>query len=355
MALTYTDYFILTLFSTEQPKKGSTVFHILQGKKTASILYRAADYSLDCFFGFFPTIVRHTFFQRLDQLVSVGYVTFNSDIDEYQQTVEGKEAAERYFSHHYYPTKVRWMTHGRAVQEFQKKVYFLTQIFSEIRHKNSRYIPLEKNGAIQQWAKQWLKQQRSDVQESAVKFGQEWKLLLSQLESENAIVVTQSMSGHQIVGLTKKQLAERMSVEALEISMREADTFSRLVELTVKQQMEVPLFYSILKEIMEQNDNSLSKSAKETIQLIQKGYSLEQVTNLRNLKKSTVSEHLIEWVILFPKVDIKPFIPKEIYQIAEDLMNENPAYTFKDMQEKVPAMEFLWFRLMQIERRRKNG
>src|SRR5690606_30451652 len=134
----------------------------------------------------------------------------------------------------YYPTKVRWMTHGRAVQEFQKKVYFLTQIFSEIRHKNSRYIPLEKNGAIQKWAKQWLKQQRSDVQESAVKFGQEWKLLLSQLESENAIVVAQSMSGHQIVGLTKKQLAEWMSVEALEISMREADTFSRLVELTVK-------------------------------------------------------------------------------------------------------------------------
>ncbi len=62
MALTYTDYFILTLFSTEQPKKGSTVFHILQGKKTASILYRAADYSLDCFLAFFQLSCGTLFF-----------------------------------------------------------------------------------------------------------------------------------------------------------------------------------------------------------------------------------------------------------------------------------------------------
>lgn len=355
MSLTYTDYFIMTLFSTDQSKKGTTVFHILQGKKTASILYRAADYSLDCFFGFFPTIGRHAFFQRLEQLVSLGYLSFFSANEEYQQTDEGKEVVEHYFSHHYYPKKLHWMTYGRAVQEFQKKVYFLTQIFSEIRHENSRYIPLEKNGDIQLWAKQWLKQQRSDLQQAAVKFGQEWKLLLSQLENENAIIIAQSLSGHQVVGLTKKQLAERMSVETLEINMREADTFSNLVELTVKLKNEAPLFYSILQEILQKNDNSLSKSAKETVQLIQKGYSLGQIEHVRNLKKSTISEHLIEWVILFPNVDIKPFIPKEIYETAADLIKENPSYTFKEMQELVPAMEFMWFRLMQIERRREDG
>lgn len=355
MALIYTDYFILALFSADLTKKGTTVFHILQGKRTASILYRAADYHLDCFFGLFPNIARDAFFQRLKQLVALGYLTFFSEKEEYKQTVEGKEAIEHYFSHHYYPEKLQWMTHGRAVQEFQQKIYFLTQIFSEIRHENSRYIPLEKSTTIQQWAKQWLKQLPFELQMSAVQFGKEWSFLLAHLDSENAIIVVQSMSGHQIVGLTKKQLAERMSLETLEISMREADTFSSLMDLARQHPKEAPLFHSIIQDILQKNDNSLSKSAKETIQLVHKGYSLEQVTHLRNLKKSTVSEHIIEWAILFPTADIKPFIPKEIYTKAADLMRKNADYSFKEMQVLVPEMEFLWFRLMQIEGRRKCG
>lgn len=354
MALTYNDLFILALFSNTQAKKGSTVFHILQGKRTASILYRAVDYSLEPFFGFFPQLDRSVFYQKLEELTSSGYLLYTHDSKEYLLSQTGENSVRQYLSDHYQPHHLNWLTQGRMVRDVQRKIYFITQILSEIRYENKRYLPVEKEYDIQQWVKRWIATQSKPLKELAAAFGMEWKVLLSNLETENAVILVHLMSGHDIVGLTKKQLAQQMNIPELEITVRQYDAMSCLIQQIHEIHQQVPLFASIVKDTAAPNKNGLSHSAKETALLLEKGFSIEKIVHIRRLKKSTISEHLIELVILFPTVEIEPFIPKEIYTSLKTLLADSPEVSFQEASDRLVNLEFWWFRLMQIERRRAN-
>ncbi|MBM6613717.1 helix-turn-helix domain-containing protein [Desemzia sp. RIT804] len=354
MALTYNDLFILNLFSNSQAKKGSTVFHILQGKRTASILYRAVDYSLEPFFGFFPKLDRSTFYNILEELTSLGYLSHLQENNEYLQTRMAEDSVQSYLSNHYQPRDLNWLKQGRAVQDIQRKIYFLTQIFSEIRHENKRYLPVEKDYDIQQWAKKWIAKQETALPELAVEFGMEWKRLLSSLETENAVILVHLMSGHNVVGLTKNQLAQQMNLPRLEITLRQYDSMCYLIKQMNDVYKQVPLFASVAQEATILNESGVSNSAKETAVLLKKGFSIEKIIRIRQLKKSTISEHLIELVILFPTIEIQQFIPDEIYLSLKKLLTDFPEASFQELSDRLPNLEFWWYRLAQIERRREN-
>lgn len=354
MILAYDDLFILNLFSHSQAKKGSTVFHILQGKRTASILYRAVDYSLEPFFGFFPKLDRSVFYKKLEELVSMRYLTFLQETNEYLQSQANENTFESYVLDQYHPSHLNWLTQGRAIVEFQRKVYFLTQVFSEIRHENKRYLPVEKDFDVQKWAKRWMIQQGTALQDLAVEFGMEWKTLLSSLETENAVILVHLMSGHDTVGLTKSQLSQLMNLPELEITLRQYDSLSYLMNQISADNKQVPLFASIVQETVVPNEKGVSTSAKETALLLEKGFSIEKIIHVRRLKKSTISEHVIELAILFPTLDIQQFMPAEIYFALKTLLADSPETSFQEASNHFLDLEFLWYRLMQIERRRQH-
>lgn len=354
VALAYDEMFLLRLFAAGKPLKETSVFYILQGKRTASMLYRAVDYSLEPIFGFLPKLDRTTYQKKLHHLITVNYLSFMEESQELVLTAEGKAALEAYFAEHYEPLHLNWLTEGKTVTDFQKVIYFLTQIFSEARYSNKRYIPIEKNTVIQQWVKRWLHRQSKPPHELGVQFGSEWKKVLSQLEPNNAVIVVQLMSGHGSSGFTRAQIAQQLHLEETEIRVRLLDTLNFIVQYSLANKEAVPLFASILLELRQKNQKGLSKSALDTLVLLQQGYSLEQICQIRKLKKSTVSEHIIECVIVEPSMKVCDFIPEEVYGALQQLFEKRPHLTHQEAAEIIPDMEFYWFRIMQIERRRIN-
>lgn len=355
MALAYEEMFLLSLFSDQQAKKETSIYYILLGKRTASMLYRAIDYALEPVFGFSPKLNRVVYQQRLDALIKAGFVRFAEETKEGLLTPTGKEVLNDYFSQHYQPTYLNWLTEGRTVLVFQKVVYFLAQILSEIRYNNKRYIPIEKNAAVQHWVKKWLSNQDLNFQDIGIQFGSEWKELLSQIEPDNAAVIVHLMTGHDRIGFTKAQLAQKMEQDKTEVHMRLLDSLSFIAQLITKKPEKTPLLTSIWSEIARKNNHGLSQSAQDTQRLLQQHYSIEQICSIRRLKKSTISEHIIELAIVDPNLNIAAFIPKKSFLQLQHLFAENGALTYQEAAEKIPEMEFYWFRLMQIERRRDYG
>lgn len=354
MTSTYEEMFLLYLFSAKQARKETSIYYLLQGKRTASMLYRTVDYQLEAIFGLFPKLDRSVYQNRLEKLIQLNYVSYSEESKEALLTLKGKEVLEVFFNQHYLPHQLNWMRERRVVLTFQKVIYFLTQILSEARYQNKRYIPIEKNVALQQWTKQWLRQQKKDYQDLALQFGLEWKKILSQIEPDTATLIVYLMTGHQMTGLTKKQLAQKMSIEEAEVHIRWLDGLSQMVHQIDEIAEQVPLLNSILMQIKERSHQGLSKSAQETQLLVQQGHTVEQVCNIRRLKKSTVYEHLIELVIVYPELEISAFMPATIYASLNQLWDENSSITYQEALERLPDMEFYWFRMMQIERRRKH-
>lgn len=355
MALAYDEMFLLRLFSEGKPLKETSLFYILQGKRTASMLYRSVDYGLESIFGFLPKLDRTDYQRKLRHLISVNYLTLIEESQELILTADGQAALEAYFAELYEPIHLNWLTEGKIVIDFQKVLYFLTQILSETRYSNKRYIPIEKNTAIQQWVKRWLRRQSTSQHELGIQFGLEWKKVLSQLDPHNAVILVQLMSGHDRAGWTRAQIAQQLNLEEAEVRVRILDALNFIVQYTAAHKEDIPLFASILWELKQKNQNGISKSALDTLVLVQQGYTLEQICQIRKLKKSTVSEHIIECVIVEPTIKVSDFVPKEVYRSLQQLFEENADLTHQEAAEKIPHMEFYWFRIMQIERKRKYG
>lgn len=348
----YNQYFCLSLYSKDYPIKPSTLYHILVGKRTASILFKAHTYHLTKFFSVFPNLQRKDYNKMIHFFVAKGWIKAEENSEEFYLCEQGKNEIESYFSNHFYPMNLNQLINGRTTKEFWKKILFLTQVFSELRYKNKYYLPIDKEWKIQIWLKNWLKNNPLEKQELAISFGKEWIQLLKELDSFNAEILVSQLTGHTKFGKTSSQLASRYEVETMELAFLLQNAVTLLTNKVVSKKDLCPLFYLVYQECKGDKYSSLSQSAKLTAYYLEKGFSIETIAAKRKLKINTISEHVIELAIIFPDFDVSHFMPKMDYQQLNELFKVNEALTYEEMINKMPQVPFSWYRLIQVERSR---
>lgn len=349
--LSYLDYFYLSLFSEKQSKKSSTIYHILTGKKTASILYSAEKYQLTHFFALFSKLDRNQFNKSIQNLINLKTLLLAGEKQDYCLSENGKNKKNVFFSDHYYPKELNHLQDGLAIIHFWRTLQLMTQVLSEIRYKNKNYIPIEKEWEKQNWVKQWFKNSDMSKEELALTFAQEWVVILSELPELNAEIIAANLTGHNSIGKTKRQLAETFKKETIEISIIELDSIAWIKKLIIKNFKKTPLFYSVYKEMFDLYDGT-TKSALLTKRYLLDGYSLDEIVSQRQLKESTINEHIIEISIMDPLFDLSAILPSKKFEEIRQLLSENSSITYQEIIEEKPETLFLWYRLAQIERNR---
>ncbi|SEK36063.1 ribulose-phosphate 3-epimerase [Carnobacterium iners] len=351
--LSYLDYFYLSLFSKTYSKKASTIYHIFTGKKTASILYSAERYHLTYVFALFPKLNRSQFNKSIEKLAHLNHLSQSGEKMEYYLSDSGEKESVGFFNSHYYPKQLNYLQNGLALNHFWRTLQLITQVLSEVRHKNKLYTPIEKEWEKQYWLKLWLKKSNKDKQELAVIFGNEWILILNELPLINAEILTANLSGHNNTGKTQNQLAEAYKKEAIEVHLIVLDSLACIGKIIEQYPKKTPLFFSIYKEMLQTHVGTTT-SAILTKQYLLGGYSVEDTAKYRQLKLSTINEHVIEISIMDPLFDLSAILPLDRFKEIEQLLKETPALTYQEMLEKKPEVLFLWFRLAQIERNRNS-
>jgi len=352
-SLSYLDYFYLSLFSQAHSKKSSTIYHILTGKKTASILYSAEKYQLTHFFSLFPKLNRVEFNNSIKKMTNLNYLLLSEEKEDYYLSTSGEKNYYDYFVDHYYPKQLNQLQNGLALIHFWRTLTLVTQVLSEIRYKNKHYVPIEKEWEKQIWLKKWLKKNGENKQELAIEFGKEWILILDKLPLLNAEIVAVNLSGHENTGKTQKQQAEKYKKESVEVNLLLLDSLALIGKIMKQHQEKMPLFFSIYKEMLHTYDGT-TKSTAITRQYLSKGYSLEKIAKLRQLKSSTVNEHVIEISIMDPSFNLSTVLPIDKLEEIKQLLKEMPTITYQEIIRIKPEALFLWYRLAQIERNRDS-
>ncbi|MER2225609.1 MAG: helix-turn-helix domain-containing protein [Carnobacterium sp.] len=350
----YSQFFCLSLYSKDYPIKPSTLYHILTGKRTASILFKAHTYQLTKFFSIFPNLKREQYNQMIQKFIARGWIKANGVSEEFYLSEQGKAEVEVYFSEHFYPQRLNQLLNGKATKEFWKKIVFLTQVLSELRYQNKRYLPLDKEWKNQLWVKNWLKNRPLDKQELALSFGKEWIQVLANLDSFSAEIVVSQLTGHEKFGKTITQLASMYKIEALEIAFLLQNVTIQLMDQIVRKKEIYPLFYLIYQECIGDPYSSLSQSTKLTAYYLDKGLSIENIALKRNLKANTISEHVIELAIIFSDFDVSNVIPDTDYQRLITVFQSNEKITYEELEKEMPHVPFSWYRLIQVERSRAD-
>lgn len=351
----YSQYFCLSLYSKDHPVKPSTLYHILTGKRTASILFKAHSYHMINFFSIFPHLQRGQYDKMIQRFIAKGWINSKKTNEDLYLCEKGKKEVEKYFSKHFYPININQMTQGKPTKEFWKKILFLTQVLSELRYKNNYYLPIEKEWNRQLWVKNWLKRNPLEKQELAVSFGKEWIQLLKELNTIDAEIIVSQLTGHEKFGKTSAQLAVKYGVEPIEIAFLLQRIVIQLMNKVNDKKENYPLFYFIYQECVRDRFSSLSQSTKLTAQYLEEGLSIEKIAMRRKLKINTISEHIIELAIIFPDFKVSSFIPQNEYKQLNTLFNSDEEITYKELLNRMPQIPFSWYRLVQVERSRTFG
>lgn len=348
----YITYYILSLFNRDSSLNSAQLIHIFHGRRTPSMLFKVEKEKLYSAFGLFKTLKKSTLDQQLKKLVEMKWIE-SSENKGYKLSKKGSEVLKEYFLNRDYPDKIVSLENATIRKSFFYQFQLVSQIFSEATYKNKQYSPTIKDPVQQVAVKEWLTSLDKPLLNLAKDWSSELEIILEKLTEEEAMMLVWKLTGHELVGNTNRQLAEILSLDTVELYILLDQIVEQLIYLIDKS--ECTLLKSFLHQINENHYYGLSKSTYVTAVYIKNRIKLVDIALKRNLKLSTIHEHILEVTLVKQTFNFKPFIPDEIYQQLHQAFKKDPYFNFQKAKQENKNLQFLWYRLVEIERIRNES
>lgn len=342
MELTYLDYLFLDLFSTEESRKMNSVFHIISGKRTVSVLMQAMRMDLEPYFALFPKLKLPFFEERIKILIDLDFLDNN-----YQVTANGVQKKTAYFITHTRPDKKERLKYQAILSLFKARSLFLTQVLSERAHSNKKYYPIQPRLLEQRWLKFFLKDHDLATTNRLREFGKEWLRILSEPEIGDPTIFVEQIEGYHKSKLTNNQISDKYGNDATEVYVKlQQDWIQFLVVIQDKTET-YPILAALLDELIK-GAGLCSESARETYRVWAEGHSIEQISDIRRLKQSTINDHLTEMAILYTAFPYGDFLNEAQLAYVNSEIAEGKTLDYNAIQQKFPEIPFFQSRLMQV-------
>ncbi|WP_165005862.1 MULTISPECIES: helix-turn-helix domain-containing protein [unclassified Enterococcus] len=328
--------FILSLFSSGNKLRVSSLFHLITGKRTTSVLIYGFVNDLLFAHNSFPKLTQEEFQQLLDQLQENRLLLL--DDNEAMITSAGKEELERVAPKY---QGLRFDRYGRTYNECWRLLKFAVQVVSNLAGRNQDYLPAETSPFYMYQVKKWLAQMNLPRHELIETMYEELFELFSRLDSQVADFLANQFSGTEKVGLLPYQLSD--DAQTPEIFLEQAkSTHLLLAEIEKKPEF---LIYQLLSPLFTQNHN---QSMLITREMIKNGHSIETVMAQRHLKKGTVTDHLIEWALFFDDFPYESLVSLQTKKQLSELDVPVRDWQYKAINED-GKLDYGEFRFYQIQ------
>lgn len=340
--------YILSLFHPKNKRRSSSVYQILRGKKTASTLSFCLFHHLWSGFQLFPYLSLAAYEQRLTELKARGYLVVDKEDSNYLLLSTSGEACllEQPFWQRF-TQEVDHFSYGLAGPLFLERLLFLSQVISELSYQSKQYEPITSDEEQLFWVKQWLAKTKVSKERLISSFYKEWQGLLESLEKNQRERLVSLLTGHQKIGTTYYQLQQMYQWSEFQRIAYKIYDCQQVIQL-IKTRDDFPLFASVLASIPKQ---TISKSAQLTYNYMEQGLDSLSIQRLRQIKPSTVQDHLIEAAVLLDDFSFEACLNKQVFlqlEAYEKTQSQVIDWQFKQVQAFDESISFLEVRLYQI-------
>ncbi|SIS37070.1 helix-turn-helix domain-containing protein [Salimicrobium flavidum] len=293
----------------------SGVFHLLRGKKSSQTFQDAKVYGIDRYYGIYRELNRNILEEALYRLEEERAIEW---IDEAKiiVTSSGKERIEKdRFSFHF-----SGMDYSEAIDEFQNRFMLWVQIVSNGIYNQKSYIPVVDKVPIQQWLKSLYMTRKSSLTQEAEGLYLELHKLLSVFSEKEKMMFVRRLTGGDQTGWTYNQLAEAGEDSVYNIPLYLKNIYYYL--FFAASENPSSYLYELTRNLGKKE--TLTSSSRKSVHLYDKVNSIEEVARIRNLKTSTIEDHLVEAVLVNNDRSIHSFIsPAGIIEIEEVVHRTN--------------------------------
>lgn len=321
--------FILTLFRSGHKLRVSSIYHLLTGKRTSSVLIFGFFHQILFFSGSLASLEKTIFDQVIQKLLQQNYIEM---VDEFGAITDLGQQALTKMPQFNQLTQIDGFKYGRMRMEIWRLILFAVQVVSFISVRQKNYIPIEQRPEAIYQLKKWLKNADSHLVDL---LPAELEKIFSQMPQNQADFLANQLSGFQQDGKVAFQLLpEEWQNEPWNELFQQQCIDSLLEKVVPNSQIGL-----LIGDFMQQNYN---RSMLQTRDLFLADLDETEILQQRHIKTGTYYDHMIEWAISdqafpFDKFSILAFLEVKNSEEVIDLKYTN-------YQEN-----YLNFRLSQIK------
>ena len=325
-------YQILAILNNERTV--SSAYHLLKGKRSGQTIQDVGIFKLHTYFGLLPKLQRSVFDEAIQNLQNQGVIQIEEN-GFYQ--VNFDVPIEK---HHYYYNGWRYRGNEHL---FFSRLSLLVETISHVKNRVRYFAPTEKNADTQRFIRTFLRANTFQTETFRQQLHDELHLCLSHnslTEMQRELIVNR-LSGVNIAGVTWKQLAQLNNLQQMDVYLVYVSALHLLLNRIYTEN--VPVLQKLAAGI--EVTTPLTESTKQTAMYIQQGYSIEQIANMRQLKTSTIEDHIVEMAMNIPAFSIEPFLSTADLQT---ILTTSEAYQTKKLRvlkEIMPNYSYFQLRL----------
>jgi len=296
--------FLESIQRLRDERSDRSLYHVFQGKKSATSLQDAHFYDLESTFGT-VLVSKQRFESVLTELAQKKWI-------ERQETLRLTSEGARLVG----------QTDGVIIDQLGgelrgyaemmwKRLSLLVQTVICLEAQQP-FIPVQQETIVREWVKSVLPT-ISNRADWLAQMYQELTLLLERLPERDATLISHRLSGVQ-TGWSYPQLARMMKVDVETVQFEFIIAWRRCIN----DLKSTPLIQQIGAGL---HTPKMTQSAQTTWELLQQGLTVEDVAVRRRLKNSTMEDHLVEIAMYAPTFPLDHFVDtaqqEEIRHIAQ--------------------------------------
>ena len=315
-----------------------SIYHLLNGKKSSQTIQDAHLFSLKEFFGVYETLTREDFEQITEDLFRKNLIAGCGE-QRYQLTGSGLEHLKNTSMDHYLNG---WNFHSFTTL-FWERLSFLIQVTSNLVYEEAKYIPIQKNKDVHNWLKSLLTEIHVPRNElGSILYSEILDCLNGAKDLDPAILVFR-LTGFQQIGLTALQAARKVKMLIHDYQLEFINTLHYLIQ-KIKDSSSFNILTFLLNGL--EKGDELTISARKTWNFLMQGNPPGKIADLRNLKLSTIEDHLVEFALHLPNFSIDPYVDKDLQLKIMELSRCIGTKQLKRIKDLLNAATYLQIRLV---------
>ncbi|WP_088044172.1 helix-turn-helix domain-containing protein [Bacillus sp. EAC] len=319
--------YLINRYNGERTIQGLT--YLLKGKQSAQIIQDSHFYHVTSFFGLFHFLTQQNMQDLVNGLFEKGLLQ-QLETNVYIVSEKGQFYLKNQtlqFQNYTYLNGLKFF----AIQKtFWKRFSLFFQSIANLNNHNKYFKAVQQEPEIQDWVKKELLNFVGTKESLINDYYQEIHKMLKGLNNDDASLFVMRLSGANSYGMTLEQIAAEISLSEEAVYLQSINVMHHLLFILSEQKTDYPLLSRFMQGA---NNVNITTTSIETKRLFLQGKTIEQIASIRNLKISTIEDHIVECVLSDEKFPIDQFINEDQYKMTKEMILELNTRKLKTIKE----------------------
>jgi uncharacterized protein YpbB len=333
---------LLEKFSNERTVH--SVYHLLKGKKTSQTIQDAKLFNAEKFFATMKHMTRQQFDQIIKRIMQQQLITITQN-NNYTITMQGQKVINDFRKNTKIPSHLNGLLYSSISKTFWERFSLFVQVLSHATAGKQKYSPIIINERAAWWVKKNIPHasKRIDIANALY---EECLLLLEQLPESEASIFTMRLSRVNRIGYTNEQVATKLGMDLQEVHF----IFQSACHFIVGQVLNNKEGFPVLSKFFdgERNEITMTKTAQDTLKLLQFGKSLTDIMKIRQLKRSTIEDHIVEIASNEKHFGLEPYVTQSEQSEIHSAINKANSKKLKEIKEYTTNDQITYFKIRLV-------